>query len=59
VTIRDLLATYGKTVALRVAVELGCGGADKQRVLQAAEAAHAHFVGALSPESRAALEQEL
>jgi hypothetical protein len=29
VTIRDLLATYGRTVALRVAVELGCGLADR------------------------------
>jgi hypothetical protein len=36
-SIRDLLATYGRTVALRVAVELGCGLADKARIERCAD----------------------
>jgi hypothetical protein len=36
-SIRDLLAEYGRAVALRVAVELGCGLADKARIERCAD----------------------
>jgi hypothetical protein len=36
-TIRDLLETFGRTVALRVAVELDCGLADRARIERCAD----------------------
>jgi hypothetical protein len=59
VRIRDLLATYGKAITLRVAAELNCGGADSKRLLALAEREHERFVAQLSAASRAAIEQEI
>jgi hypothetical protein len=36
-TIHALLAEYGRAVALRVAVELGCGLADRARIERCAD----------------------
>jgi hypothetical protein len=58
VTIRDLLATYGRTVALRVAVELGCGLADRARIERCADAVLAELL-AKRAGSRETLEQEI
>jgi hypothetical protein len=59
VRIRDLLATYGKTVALRVVVELGCGLADKARIERRADAVLQELEAKQQGRGRDTLEREI
>lgn len=58
-TTLELLRKHGEFVALRVAAELGCGAADKARVLAAADDAHEKFIRALDEETRVTLGMEI
>lgn len=58
-TIHQLLATYGRAVALRVAVELGCGLADRARIERCADEVFQDLVARRHADGRGALDAEL
>lgn len=58
-SIRDLLAEYGRAVALRVAVELGCGLADKARIERCADAVLRELEAKQAKRGRETLEREI
>lgn len=58
-SIRDLLAEYGRAVALRVAVELGCGLADRARIERCADEVLRELEAKQAKRGRETLEQEI
>jgi hypothetical protein len=58
-SIRDLLAEYGRAVALRVAVELGCGLSDKARIERCADDVLQELVAKQAQRGRDTLEREI
>jgi hypothetical protein len=58
-TIRELLEVHGKAVALRVAVELGCGLADKARIERCADEVLQELVAKQAGRGRETLEREI
>jgi hypothetical protein len=56
-TIHALLKEFGRAVALRVAVELDCGLADRARIERCADAVLAELLA--SERSRVVLEREI
>jgi hypothetical protein len=58
-TIRELLEVHGKAVALRVAVELDCGLADRARIERCADAVLQELVAKQAQRGRKTLDAEI